>query len=346
MGFFVERKGYTRLSDVMYAVVADMKANGFTQKYPTSPLIKPADGSFAKFSVVMEPDATVNALSTVAQYAIRFECAPPVVLNGGTSQTAWETKYINDTSSTYADATGVDTIMMDITTPSLLNYTTGAIQYVDPDEQNNAIFWSRRRAMNYRAWPMSYALSITDRGIALCIWENDQDKEGNNFAWFVVQRPVDKTSGAQLKDDAVSHCPVVAIVKAGNNSLLNSYISSDVEYFTVCETDISRPSKRKSATKHEEDSTRLINSAKQVMIMEDGKYVIDFPCRFNTARYSYTQELDMVGITSADVVSAGSDVATTVYGEATPRTYYSLMANGANNTGMRFLFLKKGGGIA
>lgn len=306
MGFFVERKGYTRLATAGYDLVADLLANGFTKKYPIQAVTKPADGTFTAYTVILEPSATVNSLQA-SQYAIRIEFS--------------------------AD----DTFKLDITTPTLLNYTDGTIQYLDLDEQKESAFWTRSRTANYLAWPMSYTLSITDRGVAFCIWENDQDKAGNMYAWFAVQRPVDKSSGTKLDDSATSHCPVFAIIKTQSNA--------NIEYFTVCETDIMRPTKRVSAVEHTEDSYRVINSAKQVMITEDGKYVIDFPCRFNTPRYSYTQEFDMIGITSADVVSQGSDIATTVYGEATARTYYALLANGANNTGARLLMLKAGGGI-
>jgi hypothetical protein len=100
------------------------------------------------------------------------------------------------------------------------------------------------------------------------------------------------------------------------------------------------------ADKHTVDYNAVINTKQQVSISEDNKYVITFPNGLNTARYSYTHEMDMIAYTSADVISDGSEVSITVYGEATPRKYVAISANGPNNTGMRILVLKSGGGIS
>lgn len=107
----------------------------------------------------------------------------------------------------------------------------------------------------------------------------------------------------------------------------------------VRESDILKPSLPKSATVNSEDNRAIINAESMVSISEDNKYVVMFPNGLNTARHSYTQELDLIGYTSADVVSQYSEVPLTVYGEATPRIYKALNANKPNNTGMRILML-------
>lgn len=99
------------------------------------------------------------------------------------------------------------------------------------------------------------------------------------------------------------------------------------------------------ATEHSVDYAAVINTKQQVAITENNKYVITFPNGFNTARYAYTHELDMIAYTSADVISADTEISITVYGEATPRIYKALQANGPNNSGGRILVLKSGGGI-
>ena len=53
----------------------------------------------------------------------------------------------------------------------------------------------------------------------------------------------------------------------------------------------------------------------------------------------------MIAYTSADVISAGTEIEIQVYGEETPRKYKALYSNGPNNTGMRPLILIEGGGI-
>jgi hypothetical protein len=63
------------------------------------------------------------------------------------------------------------------------------------------------------------------------------------------------------------------------------------------------------------------------------------PNRLNTQRYAYTDELDLIGYTSADVISQDSDVPVTVYGESSPRKYKAMKTSGPNNTGFRILVL-------
>lgn len=308
-GIFVERKNYVHLANAAYDLIADMLANGFTQRYPSTPFTKPAAATpFAPLTVVLEAGATIDPLNATQPWMIRI------------------------------DLTTEDKWTMDATAPSQINLVDGTIQYQDAEEKTNALLWDRSdRAANFNAWPLSYVYSATARGFAFSIWENDQDKLGNNFATFVVQRPVNKTTGAALVAPS-SKCPVFALAKR----------RSDAEYtfFVVREVDVMRPTKRQSAEVNGVDSNRIINAKKQVCVTEDGKYIIDFPCRLNSPRYLYTEELDMVGVTSADIVSQGSAVPTTVYGEGTPRNYYALNANGADNTGMRLMVLKSGGGIS
>jgi len=72
---------------------------------------------------------------------------------------------------------------------------------------------------------------------------------------------------------------------------------------------------------------------------------VTFPNRLNTDRYAYTEELDQFAYTSADVIGEESEISVTVYGEATPRVYRAMKANGADNVGMRLLMLVEGGGV-
>ena len=102
---------------------------------------------------------------------------------------------------------------------------------------------------------------------------------------------------------------------------------------------------RRRADINQADSDAIINRVNQVSLSEDGKYIVTFPARLNTTRYCYSYELDMIGITSADVVSQDIDVPINVYGESSSRIYKAMHATGINNTGMRVLVLTEGGGI-
>ena len=187
---------------------------------------------------------------------------------------------------------------------------------------------------NVASYPMSYRLAITSRGIWLGVWEDSTTQESSTFFnWFLIQRPVDRTTGETL---ITGKAPVFCV-----NAVGGKYWK-----FTVRERDIFRPSARLQADIDLDDSEAIFNSAEQVSLSEDGKYIVTFPSRLNTSRYRYPHELDMLATTSADVVSQNTDVPLTVYGEDQPRTYRALHANALNNTGMRVLVLQSGGSIS
>jgi len=76
-----------------------------------------------------------------------------------------------------------------------------------------------------------------------------------------------------------------------------------------------------------------------VSLTEDKTYLLSFPHNLTTPRYRYTEELDMIGTTSSDVVMSGQDIQFKTYGEVGPRTYRALPANGPLNTGLRIAVL-------
>ena len=192
----------------------------------------------------------------------------------------------------------------------------------------------RMAGANLNTYPMSYRLVITPRGIWMGVWEDSTTQETSTFFnWFLVQRPVDRTSGTVL---TTGKAPVFCV-----NSIGGKFWK-----FIVRERDIFRPSSRLQADIDLEDSEAILNTVEQVSLSEDGKYIVTFPSRLNTSRYRYPHELDMIATTSADVVSQNSDVPLTVYGESAARNYRALHANGTANTGMRLLIIQQGGGVS
>lgn len=109
--------------------------------------------------------------------------------------------------------------------------------------------------------------------------------------------------------------------------------------FVVSEADVFVPSPSVRADVDRTDSSAIINTQQQVAISTGNQYLVTIPNRLNTQRYAYTDELDLIGYTSADVISQDSDVPVTVYGEASPRVYKAMKASGANNVGFRILSL-------
>jgi hypothetical protein len=58
-------------------------------------------------------------------------------------------------------------------------------------------------------YPMSYRMTITERGIVMYIYDDAAADQADDYAWFVVQRTVDNTTGIARTDDASrypTHC--------------------------------------------------------------------------------------------------------------------------------------------
>lgn len=333
-GFTVQRAGYTRTPELLYAIVQDLIANGFALKFPSSPLQAPVAGQdYAKFKCTLEATTAVDPLNAAQPWRIAFDTtdgdqkmdvfiASPLQLpNDGTiglvekaspgSQSVLPAGMLNTTGTIAINGGQTDMINE--------SFITRSIRIPD-----------KMTASNY---PMTYRLTVTDHGVALAIWEDATDGQTTpRFSWFVAQRPVDHITGAPLTS---GHCPMVCLFG----------MASKAFKFIVRESDVLKPTIPVDAATDTDDSHAIINIKNQVAITETNRYVITFPNGLNTPRYMYTEELDMIAYTSADVVGQYADVPITVYGEAAPRIYKALLANGKDNTGMRILVLTKGAGV-
>ena len=214
------------------------------------------------------------------------------------------------------------------------------------------------------AKPISFRVTISNHGLAFCVWEEGQDLWGNRFSWFVVQRPVDSTTGEVLTD-TTSRCPVFCVYSVGggepdvtkdpvvadtdttsaNEWAANTFQTAAKIYrFTVRESDINAPSRPVLASVDSPDSKAIINGKSQISVTEDNQYVISFMNGLNTARYQYKHELDLITFCSAGIVSAYTDVTIYPYTQAgsgapSPITYKGMMANLPDNEGMRILMM-------
>jgi hypothetical protein len=94
------------------------------------------------------------------------------------------------------------------------------------------------------------------------------------------------------------------------------------------------------ADAHSQDSFAILNSSNQIALSEDSKYLVSFLHNLSTPRFRYSEELDMVGQTSADVCMASNDISITAYNESGPRLYRALSSNGSYNTGLRIAMLR------
>lgn len=210
-----------------------------------------------------------------------------------------------------------------------------------------------------RAYPMNYLLTLTNRGVFLCVWEDNQEEVPEydiadtglaaNAApyamspvrWFVIQRPVDRITGhirggAALRGNAnplseTSRCPVFCVFGAG--------VPNDYQKFVVREIDVQTPSPKRPVTLATEDSPAMINQFQQQSLTETGEFVVTFINNLSTARYRYGDELDMLGTVGAEVIGPGTTINVKVYNEANTRSYTALYSNKQFGTGMRLMAL-------
>ena len=334
--FTVQRAGFTRVPELFYSIVSDLIANGFAQKYPSSAIQAPVPGSkYSPFKVTLETTDKTDPLSGSQPWRIHFDCVTVASDQVGDVYIAAPIQLPNDGTVALLDKTDGSTNttpmpagMLNITAkmPTSMNATTNYsdVHFISRPDR----ITTDAHALSY---PMSYRLTVTDHGVAVAVWEDaTEDDLVPQFSWFLVQRPVNHLTGIPL---TTGHCPMFCVYG----------MKSKIAKFVVRESDVLKPTVSVPADEDSEDSAAIINSKKQISITENNRYVMSFPNGLNTSRYMYTEELDMIACTSADVVSQYSEVPITAYGEATPRKYKALHANGQFGTGMRVLFLIEGG---
>lgn len=227
------------------------------------------------------------------------------------------------------------------------------------------------------AFPLNYALTITNRGAFLGVWEGswstlqeDLNSNDSYFNWFLIQRPVNKLTGATLTTGCA---PVFCVNSVGYKyfkfivreaDVLHPYQGKDINAYKlyvdetgatpmISNTAISSGGGaalggtngpyafRTPADAHWKDSYALLNTDNQISLTEDSKYLVSFLHNLTTPRFRYSEELDMLGQTSADVCMASNEVSITAYQESGPRLYKALPANNIYNSGLRICVLKK-----
>ena len=330
-GFTVQRSGYTRVPELFYAITQDLLANGFTMVFPTTPLLAPVAGTpyTSIYKVTLAATAAIDPLIASQPWSIQFNVRGTQF---ATVTIATPVQLTADGKAALVQDAGSDTGMLSPT----LNWSSYGNATDDPANT----FIARGATVTSvieASYPFSYRISTSSNGVVVAIWADASDaattiQAPSAFQWFCVQRPVDHSTGSATIPATV-HAPLFCVFG----------MNAKVYKFVVREADVLKPSVPVDATTNTVDSQAIINGTQQVAITETNQYVITFPNGLNTQRYMYTTELDMIAYTSADVISAFTDVPLTVYGEASARSYKALNANGINNTGMRMLMLTAGG---
>jgi hypothetical protein len=171
--------------------------------------------------------------------------------------------------------------------------------------------------------PVIYKIVTTDHGLFLGTWGKNPEEYGEGFSWMVVQRGVSKDTGITRGlpvpgSGSVGNRPLFCVGSVGNN-----YFK-----FVVREHDLDVPSEKKNAARNTEDSAAVLNPYQQQSLTENGEYVVTFINNLNSSRFKYSDELDMVGTVSADVIGGGTSIEVNVYGEDSNRTYEAMWPGG------------------
>lgn len=209
-------------------------------------------------------------------------------------------------------------------------------------------------------YPLNYSVTITNRGLFVGMWEGNwstmqksavQSGSDNFFNWFLIQRAVNRLTGRVV---TTGRCPVFCVNGVGYKYWKFIVREEDVMHPTVGPndskyrfynpvskqiTDVLTPY-RTPADYHTIDNFALLNTTSQISLTEDSKYLLSFINNLTTPRFRYSDELDMIGQTSADVVGQGVELAINAYGQTLPRYYRALPANNKFNTGLRICVIK------
>lgn len=323
-----ERTKMRNLRDVFTNLFTDLKEAGLTQVLPASgsslPAVTAGSGKF-----IFDSHAGCNPVNETQKWRLLVELDGATGANGrikvaiATPQQISTTGEVSKFPGPATDTTGARVIGQLGTAWS--KATGGALGDAFVTRSMSNVVYDEGTLT-------SSLLVVTNRGVFFSCWVEGEEVEPMT-SMFCVQLPVNKDNGAPL---TVDKSPIFCVYNSDNTGF---------KRFTVNESDVGRPTVSVNAEKNTFNNNGLINAQEQVSIARGNKYLITLPNRLNTMRFAYSEELDMFGYVSADVIGEGSEVSVELYGESEPRVYRALKATGPNNTLVRIMALVENGGV-
>ncbi|AXG67194.1 tail sheath [Dickeya phage vB_DsoM_AD1] len=302
-----------------------------TQLFCAAPEQISDTGTISKIGAITVGSATVNEYA--GQIGGRATTSQVNPSSGDNEVYFWHRGIVNQGNTTYYAGT--------------MAYPPSASQPTGQTSSDSLVF------ADPEATPFTYHIALSDHGVAIHIQVEGRDSDGCRGAWLVIQRAINSDGTVVVDGKAPLFC-MFSVNGGGsmNNNdevrpVPNSPGSYQIMRFTVREADVNAPTVPAPAHVHSADSSAVINPYQMVPFSEDNHFDFRLPAGFNTQRYSYPYEMDMVGYASADVISNGTLIDVQVYNEkeddgqtAKKRTYKALTANSPNNTGMRIFLLQ------
>lgn len=378
--FSVIRHGFLSISEVVLSAVTDLKANGFVEIFNNSADVSDTN---KKIEIVLESPSTFSL--PLQKWRIKFAAYSPKVEESPRLlcvMLGTEFQIKNDGKHNFIAVDNAETFSKDDAGANLAYAKWGPVVDVKDDTaplygqypktgnetKPEYFFYSRNQygtnELHWSSAPMSYFISITNRGVFFGLWDINSLTSGKKFSWLVVQRSVDKTTGyvrGTTPSTSTSVCPLFCFFSSPQSTNEECYGK-----IIVRQRDIYGPSPKIAYVKTNPgttmfpklnhvnlttanpfiyvgdviDNPAFLNPFSQVSFNENGDYIVTFISDLTTPDYAYPDEIDMVATISSEVIGTGQEIQFTVYGESAPRTYIALPANAPNNTGMRLLVLK------
>jgi hypothetical protein len=356
-----QRYGMTDIKEIAYNLCSDLIDSGFTLVFPTTS--PPNAAGIVTGNYIFTPSEAIDPLSTADLTEIGTGSAQPWVLAMTVDITKATISFVTGTPIQIpTDANG--TIPLGTVTtydakpksgsaykaiPGMIGAPKSSISIATDDILfiDRSAYVTGSTKNNY---PASYSITVVsdatsskgNNGIALAYWEAGFDDITDNFSWFVIQRPVNNQTGlinvSQLTSNNKS--PLFCLYSIHRISPLGIETTLPPQFFVVREYDVYRPTAPINATVDSTNVKAIIPSGtiSLISILESGSYNVQFISGLNTMRFSYpNDELDLIGYTSANVISTSQQANFTVYGESNQRSYLALPASAAYNTNLRLL---------
>jgi hypothetical protein len=324
---YISRSGFINLETMIQDIATQMLANGFT--------LGAINGSNAASNI--SASATSIVLNAGSGVDTRYQTEPWSVVFKASEADNYVSINILPTGQLNVDVAPTNQIgtVIDPTTKQPVPVLIEAGR-ISRDASTDHYFIHRNSGWllpvsDSASHPISYYLSISDHGFSLCCWSEATTITGTDFSWVVAQRGVQ--SNLTLPS---TKSPVICVFQTETSGDATTLDPACIQRFTVIEDDVGAATDPISAVLTAPDCVPIINPLQQVSITADDAVLVLYPQLYNTSRHAYFLVLDMLAYVSADVISMSSLV--NVSFSTGVKNYSALLANGANNTGVRILF--------